>query len=113
MFMHISAFALVYLHLMVLAIALSAAATTKILGIAAAVYAILQTAKKLFPSIGGSGALALNIGLSVLGFLVTVPASSLMSLDTLVGLITAIAASAGIHGTVKNLTAPSPAAPAA
>jgi hypothetical protein len=94
------------LHFMFFALILTPVASAKILAIAAAVYAVLQVAKKVFPSIGGGWALALNIGLSVLGFLVTVPVANLLSIDTLTGLIMAVAASAGIHGTVKSMTAP-------
>lgn len=87
------------------ALALSPAVSAKILAIAGAVYAVLQVGKKIFPSLGGVWALVLNFALSGLGFLVSVPSDQLFSLTTLVGLITAVAASAGIHGTVKSLTA--------
>jgi hypothetical protein len=96
------------------AFALSTATSAKILGIAGAVYAVLQVAKKIFPALSGWWALGLNIALSVAAVLVTVTPENLFSVDTLVAVLTAIAASAGIHGTVKNLSAPaSPAAPSA
>jgi hypothetical protein len=100
---------------MLLAFALSTATSAKILGIAGAVYAVLQVAKKIFPSLSGWWALGLNFALSVLGVLVTVTPDNLFSVDTLMAVLTAIAASAGIHGTVKNLSAQAsaPSAPTA
>jgi hypothetical protein len=78
--------------------------SVKALAIAAAIYPLLQLAKKLFPALGGPWAIALNIALAALGFVVTVPSAQLVSVDTLVGLITAVSAAAGIHGTVKSLS---------
>ena len=104
------------MHLVIavlLALALSTATSAKILGIAGAVYAILQVAKKIFPALSGWWALGMNIGLSVAAVLVTVTPENLFSVDTLVAVLTAIAASAGIHGTVKNLSAPASPAPSA
>ena len=95
-----------------LAFAVSPAAAAKVLAIAGGVYAILQVVKKIFPSLTGWYALALNFALSALGFLVTIPTDQLLSINTLVGLLTAVAASAGIHGTVKNLGPSSSPAPA-
>ena len=85
------------------ALALTTATSAKILAIAGAVYAVLQVAKKIFPSLAGPWALLLNLGLSVAGVLVTVTPDKFLSVDTLVAVLTAVAASAGIHGTVKNL----------
>lgn len=92
--------------LLIFALALSTAASAKILWIAAAVYTLLQVAKKIFPSLAGPWALALNFALSIAGVLATITPDKLLSVDTLVAVLTAVAASAGIHGTVKNLSAP-------
>ena len=88
---------------LLLALALNTAAAAKILGVAGAVYAVLQVLKKIFPSLSGPWALALNIALSVGGVLVAVPPDQLLSVETLVTVLTSVAAAAGIHGTVKNL----------
>jgi len=93
-------------HIAFVVLAISATTGAKILGIATAVYAVLQVIKKIFPSVTGVWAFALNIALSVLGYLVTVPVTTLFSLDTLIGLLTVIAAAAGIHGTIKSATTP-------
>jgi len=77
---------------------------TRVAAIMAAVYAVLQGLKQFFPSIGGIGAIIINVALSVLGFLVSVPADQLFTISTLLGLITAIAGSAGIHGTISSLS---------
>lgn len=104
------------MHLVIavlLVFVLSTATSAKILGIAGAVYAVLQVAKKIFPALSGWWALGLNFALSVLAVLVTVTPDNLFSMDTLVAVLTAIAASAGIHGTVKNLSAQASSAPSA
>jgi len=82
------------------------AVSAKALAIAVVIYPLLQGIKKLFPALTGGYALALNLALAVLGFVVTVPSAQLVSVDTLVGLITAVSAAAGIHGTVKSLSTP-------
>ena len=82
------------------------AVSAKALAIAVVIYPLLQGIKKLFPALTGGYALALNLALAVLGFVVTVPSSQLVSMDTLVGLLTAVSAAAGIHGTVKSLSTP-------
>jgi hypothetical protein len=88
-----------------LALALSPAVSAKVLAVAAAVFSILQIVKKFVPGLGGVWAIAFNVALALIGFVITVPADQLFTLNTLVGLITAIAAAAGIHGTVKSMSA--------
>lgn len=83
-----------------------AAKTLLIIG---AVFTILQSAK-LSPWFGkyiyGWRALVLNVLLTALGLLATVPAASLYTLNTLVLVITTTLGSAGIHGTKKAIQQP-------
>jgi hypothetical protein len=99
-------------YFFLLALTISTATAAKILGIAGGVYAVLQVAKKIFPSLAGPWALALNFALSVGGVLIAVPPDKLLSVDTLVSVLTAVAAAAGIHGTVKNVSDSSSTSPA-
>lgn len=78
----------------------------KILIIAPVVYAILQGLKKLLPAITGYWAIGLNVAFSIVGFVIMVPVDQLFTINTLLGLIGAIAASAGIHGTTTAMTKP-------
>jgi hypothetical protein len=82
------------------------AVSVKALAIAVAIYPILQMVKKLFPALNGHYALGVNIGLAMLGFIITVPAGDLLTVSTLVGVLTSVSAAAGIHGTVQNVVMP-------
>jgi hypothetical protein len=75
----------------------------KLLAIAASVYAILQAVKQAFP-ISGLGAVALNVGLSVLAVLVVVKPEDFFSLPTFTTVAIAAIMAAGAHGTVKSLS---------
>jgi len=79
------------------------AIATKIAVIAAIVYPVLQVLKKVIPAISGKWALVLNIALSTVGILVATPTDQILTVTTLLSLITTVAASAGVHGTVQNL----------
>lgn len=81
-----------------LAVALPQAAT--VVSLAAVVYGILQTIKKLFPSVGGPLAVVLNIVFSVAGYVAAVQPADLFSLATLVGIVSVVGTAAGIHGAV-------------
>lgn len=85
-------------------IAFSIPPAAKVIAIAATVYAILQAVKKAIPQLNGWYSVALNVVLSAIGVVVAVPADQLYTVATLTTLITAVAAAAGIHGTVQNLT---------
>lgn len=82
----------------------SAAVAGKIVAIAAAVYAVLQVLKKFLPAIGGIWAIALNVLFASIGFLATTPADQLFTFPTLLSLLAAIGAAAGIHGTASKLS---------
>lgn len=94
--------------------ALAIPTPVKALAIAASVYGILQAAKAspwLGQYISGWWALLLNGALTILGFLVTVPADQLYTGATLTAIIVTTLGSAGIHGSVQNLiTQPKPLA---
>ena len=80
----------------------------KMLAIVAVVYPLIQGLKKipaLTPYIKGWWAIALNVALSALGLLITIPADQLYTTNTALALVTAILAAAGVHGTVSNLSA--------
>ncbi len=89
----------------VVAVAAAASVPTKIVAIAVAVYPILQLLKKVFPQISGVWAIVFNVALAIFGYLVTVQPAQLFSVDTLLALLSTVAAAAGIHGTIKSLTA--------
>lgn len=86
--------------------------SVKVLAVVGAVYGILQSLKKvpvLAPYLTGWIAMILNVALSVLGTLVTIPADQLYTQGTLNALVTVIITSlsaAGIHGTVKSMSPP-------
>lgn len=80
----------------------------KVLAVVVVVYPFIQGIKKipaLTPHIKGWWAVALNIVLSALGLIVTIPADQLYTTNTAFALLTAILAAAGIHGTVSTLSA--------
>lgn len=83
---------------------LPAAKTLIVIG---AVFTVLQSAK-LSPWLGkyiyGWRSLAINILLTALGLLMTIPAQNLYTLNTLILVITATLGSAGIHGTKQAFT---------
>ena len=81
----------------------------KVLAIVAVVYPLIQLLKEipaLTPYIKGWWAVALNVALSALSLLITVPADQLYSVNTLLALVTVILGAAGVHGTVQNLSKP-------
>lgn len=81
----------------------------KVLAIVAVVYPLIQGLKKiktLTPYIKGWWAVALNVVLSALGLLVTIPANQLYTTNTAIALLTAVLAAAGVHGTVSTLSKP-------
>jgi len=88
-------------------VALNAATATKVIAIAAVIYPVLELVKKLIPQVSGWYSVGLNVFLSTAGIIIAVPADQLFTLNTLIMLITASTAAAGIHGTVQNMrTAP-------
>ena len=93
------------------AINLPPAAAT--LAVIVTVYGVLQGLKKipaLWPYITGWKAIALNGLLTAAALLATIPAEQLYTTNTLLALVTTMAGSAGIHGTVTAMN--KPAAPA-
>jgi len=87
-------------------LALAVPTPVKALAIAAAVYGILQAAKAspwLGQYITGWWALLLNGALTIVAFVLTIPASQLYSWGTLTAILVTILGSAGIHGSVKTL----------
>ena len=88
-------------------VALNAATATKVIAIAAVIYPVLELVKKLIPQVSGWYSVGLNVFLSTVGIIMAVPADQLFTLNTLIMLVTASTAAAGIHGTVQNMrTAP-------
>jgi hypothetical protein len=83
------------------------AAQTKILGIAAVVYAVLQGIKKIVP-VTGFTSVALNICLSVGGMLIAVQPQDLWSMQTLTTVLLAGLGAAGVHGTVRSFISDGP-----
>jgi hypothetical protein len=80
----------------------------KVLAIVAIVYPLIQGLKKiptLTPYIQGWWAVGLNVVLSALGLLITVPSDQLYTTNTALALLTVILSAAGVHGTVSSLTA--------
>lgn len=81
----------------------------KVLAVAAVVYVLMQSLKKV-PQVSdrlkGWWAVALNVGLTVLGIVVATPASQLYTPQTLQAVAAAVLASAGIHGTVSKVILP-------
>jgi len=99
------------LTLLIVGVVLAIPPAAKVLAIVAVVYPLIQGLKRvpaLTPHLSGWVAIALNVLLSGLGVLVTVPAAQLYSTDTLAALVTVSLAAAGVHGTVKGFTNPSP-----
>jgi hypothetical protein len=93
------------------AFVLSIPPAAKVLAIVAVVYPLLQALKRIpafAPYLKGWVAIAINIALSALGLVLTVPAAQLYSTDTLTALVTAALAAAGIHGTVKGFSTQDP-----
>lgn len=87
-------------------IAVSSATAAKVIAAMGSVFTILQVAKKVFPNLAGWYAFALNVTLSVIGAVVSVPPESLFSVQTFTTLMVAVitaAGAAGFHGTWKNL----------
>jgi hypothetical protein len=79
----------------------------KTLAVIVAVYGVLQAVKKI-PGINPTGwvAVLFNLLLTACGLLVVIPADQLYTTGTLIALLTSAASAAGIHGTVKSLSAP-------
>jgi hypothetical protein len=75
----------------------------KVMAISVAIYPVLQLVKKFFPLLSGKYALAANIVLAVVGFVVSVKPEQLFTPETAFALIATVGTAAGIHGTVKNL----------
>lgn len=87
-------------------IAFDAVTAGKVLGILTVVFAVLQALKKAFPSISGWWAVAINVGLSLVGVSLTISPDSFFTLPTLTTLlVTGITAAgaAGLHGTVSSV----------
>lgn len=95
-----------FLFCLVISAAALNTASVKALLIAGAIYPILQVIKKLFPGLSGHYALAVNIALAIVGYVVTVPAPELLTVSTLLGVLTAVSAAAGLHGTIQNVLMP-------
>ena len=94
--------------LMFTAVTIVVPPAAKVLAVVAMVYPLIQGLKKiptLTPYIQGWWAVALNVALSALGLLVTIPADQLYTTNTALALVTAILAAAGVHGTVSTLSA--------
>lgn len=94
------------MHAALALVVLNVALATKVLGASVVIYAALQAIKKVWPQVGGWWAIALNVALSILAVLVVTPVDQLWTTGTLIAIITAGAAAAGIHGTVRSLSAP-------
>jgi hypothetical protein len=90
-----------------------AEAPVRIIGIAGTITVLLQLLKRLFPTIGGWYAIAINVTLAVAGVLVFVSPEQFWAVATWAHVLEAALAAAGVHGTVKALTsgtdAPNPA----
>jgi hypothetical protein len=80
------------------------ALTTKIVAIAAVVYAALLALKKAWPGINGWVAVLINIAIAVLLVVSTTPPDQLLSWQTLMAILAAAAAAAGVHGTVRSFS---------
>jgi hypothetical protein len=73
------------------------------------VYAVMQGLKKIpvFTSfLNGWKAVVFNIVFTAAGLLATVPADQIYTVNTLLLLLVTGAGAAGVHGTVKSLSAP-------
>lgn len=78
----------------------------KTLAIAAGVYSIIQVLKQapvLQPYLKGWLAIALNVLLSITGALMVIPAGQVFTFPTIVTVLSAALAAAGVHGTVNSL----------
>lgn len=94
---------------MIILLALSIPPAAKTIAVIGSVYGLLQGLKKipaLTPFITGWKAIVLNVILTACGLLITIPPDQLYTTNTLLLLITTGAGAAGIHGTVKALSAP-------
>jgi hypothetical protein len=93
----------------ILAFAVSIPPAAKTLAVIAAVYGLVQGLKQipaLTPYVTGWIAVALNVLFTVCGALVVIPANQLYTTSTLLLLVTTFLSAAGVHGTVKSLSAP-------
>src|ERR1035441_6016217 len=80
-----------------------------VIAVTATVYGIIQAAKRaptLAPYLNGWVAIAVNVVLNAAGLILAVPADQLYTTNTLFVLVSTVLGSAGIHGTVKNLSTP-------
>jgi hypothetical protein len=84
----------------------------KTLAVIAAVYGVLQGLKKipvLTQYLTGWWAIGFNVVFSILGQLVVIPANQLYTANTLniiLTVLTTVLSAAGIHGTIKSMSAP-------
>jgi hypothetical protein len=81
----------------------------KVLAVSGAVYGILLAAKKIPALTGflqGWVAIAFNVALTIAGLVITIPADQLYTVNTALTLISTALAAAGVHGTVKSMSAP-------
>lgn len=83
-----------------------AALPVKLAAIAGSAFVIIATLKKIFPSLGGWYAMALNIALSVCGVLMVATPQDFSNPNFWAGLMLTIASASGIQGVVKQATAP-------
>jgi hypothetical protein len=83
-------------------VALPLAVTTKVIAVAAVVYAALVALKKVWPSITGWYSVAINVTLAVVLIISTTPPDQLFTFQTLMQILAAAAAAAGVHGTVRS-----------
>lgn len=84
----------------------------RVIAVAGTVTILLQLIKRQFPTLGGWYAVAINAGLSIAGILAVTPPDQFWTVTTWGQVIQAIGVAAGIHGTAKALSSPSPAPPA-
>ena len=75
----------------------------KIIAISATVYGLLQLLKQFAPGICGAHALAVNVLMSAVGLLATMPPEQILTVQTFSALAAVVSGAAGIHGTVKKL----------
>lgn len=101
---------------MFFAIAISLPPAAKALAVMGVVYGLIQALKQapfLTPYLTGIWAIALNVVLTSLGLLIAIPADQLYTTNTLLTLLSTALGAAGVHGTVKLMSAPAVPATAA
>ena len=93
----------------IVAVAFTIPPAAKVLAISGSVYGILLAAKKipaLTQYLTGWLSVAFNVALTIVGLLIAIPADQLYTVNTAMTLLTAGLGAAGIHGTVKSMSAP-------